>query len=79
MSADGYTLVVDAQEEGGSATGVNGDQNDNSADDSGAVYLVLTTLDLTTQEYGATTQQFIRHCASMVTTLPFYAKTLCPE
>jgi len=39
LSADGNTLVVGARTEGSSATGINGDQADNSARDSGAVYL----------------------------------------
>ncbi len=39
MSADGITLASGARREDSKAIGVNGDQNDNSADDSGAVYL----------------------------------------
>jgi FG-GAP repeat len=38
MSADGNTLVVASYEDSG-ALGVNGDQNDNSVHDSGAVYV----------------------------------------
>ena len=39
LSADGNTLAVGAYLEDSNATGVNGDQTDNSASDSGAVYL----------------------------------------
>ncbi|XZZ37409.1 histidine kinase [Microbulbifer sp. TRSA002] len=39
LSADGYTLAVGAYLEGSGATGVNGDQSDNSAFSSGAVYV----------------------------------------
>jgi len=39
LSADGNTLAVGAHLEGSSATGINGDQSDNSAFISGAVYL----------------------------------------
>lgn len=39
LSADGNTLAVGASHENSSATEINGDQNDNSADDAGAVYL----------------------------------------
>ena len=39
LSADGNTLAVGADYEASNATGVNGDQTDNSASDSGAVYL----------------------------------------
>lgn len=39
LSADGNTLVVGAQHEDSSATGINGDQTDNSAEASGAVYV----------------------------------------
>ena len=39
LSADGNTMAVGANEEDSSATGVNGDQTDNSADWSGAVYV----------------------------------------
>jgi hypothetical protein len=39
LSADGKTLVVGAYGEDSSATGINGDQADNSAEDSGAVYI----------------------------------------
>jgi hypothetical protein len=39
LSRDGSTLAVGAQTEGSAATGVNGDQADNSAADAGAVYV----------------------------------------
>ena len=39
LSADGTTLAVTAGGESSLATGINGDQNDNSADNAGAVYL----------------------------------------
>ena len=39
LSADGNTLAVGAIDEDSSATGINGDQNNNSTPSSGAVYL----------------------------------------
>ncbi|WP_413662035.1 histidine kinase [Microbulbifer sp. CNSA002] len=39
LSADGNTLAVVADSEDSSAIGVNGDQNDNSAESSGAIYV----------------------------------------
>ncbi len=39
LSADGNTLAVGAPTEDSAATGINGDQTDNSADGSGAVYV----------------------------------------
>ena len=39
LSADGNTLAVGAASEGSSATGINGDQNDNAAEEAGAVYV----------------------------------------
>lgn len=39
LSGDGNTLAVGAPLEDSAATGINGDQNDNSAEDSGAVYV----------------------------------------
>ena len=41
MSSDGNTLVVGAPYESGGATGVNGNQNDNAAYASGAVYVFV--------------------------------------
>ena len=39
LSGDGNTLAVGADHEDSAATGVNGDQADNSASDAGAVYV----------------------------------------
>jgi len=39
LSADGTTLVIGAGREDSGATGINGDQSDNSTEDSGAVYV----------------------------------------
>ncbi|QQR89157.1 MAG: FG-GAP repeat protein [Myxococcales bacterium] len=39
LSADSNTLAVGARSEGSSATGINGDQEDNQAQGSGAVYV----------------------------------------
>lgn len=39
ISGDGNTLAVTAQNEASTATGINGDETDNSATDSGAVYV----------------------------------------
>ncbi|MHA0796914.1 hypothetical protein ACXYTJ_07960 [Gilvimarinus sp. F26214L] len=50
LSGDGSTLAVGADSEDSSATGVNGDQTDNSADESGAVYVF-------THEAGTWSQQ----------------------
>ena len=43
LSADGNTLAVSAYFEGSRATGVNGDQADNSIEQSGAVYVFTRT------------------------------------
>ena len=43
LSADGNTLAVGAIGEDGGATGINGDQNDNSQPGSGAVYIFTRT------------------------------------
>ena len=39
LSGDGNTLAVGANGEGGNATGINGNQADNAASQSGAVYV----------------------------------------
>jgi hypothetical protein len=39
LSSDGDTLAVGAYNESSAATGVNGNQADNSVDESGAVYV----------------------------------------
>src|SRR5206468_571351 len=41
VSVCGDTLVVGAPKEDSSATGINGNQDDNSADDSGAAYIFV--------------------------------------
>lgn len=41
LSSDGDTLVVGASEEGSNATGINGDQSDNSSPGAGAVYVFV--------------------------------------
>jgi hypothetical protein len=41
LSDDGNTLAVGADDESSNATGINGDQSDNSADRSGAVYVFV--------------------------------------
>ena len=43
LSADGKTLAIGAFGEGSSATGINGDQADNSADAAGAVYVFTSS------------------------------------
>lgn len=50
LSSDGTTLVVGAEGESSNATGIDGNQNDNSATSSGAVYVF-------TRSGGAWTQQ----------------------
>ena len=41
LSTDGHVMVVGAHGEDGAATGINGNQADNSADDSGAAYVFV--------------------------------------
>ncbi len=50
VAIDGDTLVIGAPNEASAATGVNGDQGDNSADDAGAAYVFV-------REAGTWTQQ----------------------
>ncbi len=50
LSADGDTLVVGAIGEDSNATGIGGDQNDNSASNSGAVYVFTRTNTAWTQQ-----------------------------
>jgi hypothetical protein len=50
ISADGNTLAVGAYHESSNATGINGDQNDNSASASGAVYVFVRNGTTWTQE-----------------------------
>jgi hypothetical protein len=50
VALDGDTLAVGAAGEGSNATGVNGTQSDNSAEDSGAVYVFTRTGSAWTQQ-----------------------------
>jgi hypothetical protein len=50
ISGDGNTLVVGSPMENSAATGINGDQKDNSADDAGAVYVFTRTGDAWMQQ-----------------------------
>ena len=50
MSADGNTLAVSSPHEDGAATGVNGNQKDESAWDAGAVYVFVRAGDRWTQQ-----------------------------
>jgi len=50
LSADGNTLAVGADGEGSAATGVNGDQNDNSLSSAGAVYVFVRSSGLWQQQ-----------------------------
>ena len=50
LSSDGNTLAVGAFEEDSAATGINGNQVDNSATDSGAVYVFTRTAGIWNQQ-----------------------------
>ncbi|MEQ9547426.1 MAG: hypothetical protein RIK85_15595 [Marinobacter sp.] len=50
LSADGNTLAVGAVREGSNATGVGGNQNDNSAGNSGAIYVFTRSAGIWSQE-----------------------------
>lgn len=50
LSADGNTLAVGAKDESSNATGINGNQADNSASDAGAAYVFTRTDGLWAQE-----------------------------
>ena len=50
LSADGNTLVVGARGEESDATGIDGDQGNNSADSAGAVYVFERTADVWAQQ-----------------------------
>ena len=50
LSADGRTLAVGAPHESSAASGVNGNQRDNSVFDAGAVYVFTRTGDSWTQQ-----------------------------
>ncbi|MEW5251631.1 histidine kinase [Microbulbifer discodermiae] len=50
LSADGNTLAIGAPLEGGTATGINGDQSGNTAEESGAVYIFGRNAGIWTQQ-----------------------------
>ena len=50
IAFSGDTLVVGAPQEGSNATGVNGDQTNNNAANSGAVYVFARTAGVWTQQ-----------------------------
>lgn len=50
MSADGLNLVVSASSEDSTATGINGNQSDNAASASGAVYVFTNNADVWSQQ-----------------------------
>src|SRR5262249_30824249 len=50
LSADGNTLAVGADGEASSATGINGNQSDNSWSDAGAVYVFVRSAGVWTQQ-----------------------------
>ena len=50
LSTDGNTLAVGAKGESSAATGINGDQTDNSADNSGAVYIFTRSSNIWSQQ-----------------------------
>ncbi|SNT18970.1 FG-GAP repeat-containing protein [Noviherbaspirillum humi] len=50
LSDDGATLAVSARQEDSAATGINGDEFDNSASDSGAVYVFIRTGSIWSQQ-----------------------------
>src|SRR5690606_41081837 len=50
LSGNGSTLAVGAVSEDSSATGINGDQTDNSASSSGAVYVFSRTANIWSQQ-----------------------------
>ena len=50
VALDGDTLAVGAPEEWGGSTGVNGNQNDNTVPDSGAVYVFTLTANVWSQQ-----------------------------
>jgi FG-GAP repeat protein len=61
MSGDGNTLAVGAQLEDSAATGINGKQNDDSAQESGAVYIFTRNGTTWAQRYyvkGSNTEKF---------------------
>ena len=61
LSGDGSTLLLGAQNEDSAAQGINGRQDDNAADDSGAAYLFTRSGNTWSQQAyikGSNTQQF---------------------
>jgi len=50
LSADGNTLAVGTTREDSTATGINGNQNDNSVDESGALYVFIRSGELWQQQ-----------------------------
>ena len=50
LSADGNTLAVGASDEGSNTTGIGGNQADNSASDSGAVYVFTRSAGIWSQQ-----------------------------
>jgi trimeric autotransporter adhesin len=68
ISADGNTLAVGAENEYSAATGIGGNQNDNTAAQSGAVYVFTRS--------GATWTQQAYIKASNTETLDFFSRTI---
>jgi len=68
LSADGDTLAVGANGEDSAATGINGNQNDNSAEGSGAVYVFIRNAGIWQQ------QAYIK--ASNTETIDRFGRTL---
>jgi FG-GAP repeat protein len=68
MSGDGNTIAVGAQLEDSAAKGINGKQDDDSAQESGAVYIFTRTGTTWTQKYylkGSNTEAFDEFGSSM--------------
>lgn len=68
LSGDGNTLAVGAPNEDGAAKGINGKQDDDSADGAGAVYFFTRTDGTWKQEYyvkGSNTEKFDEFGSSM--------------
>ena len=68
MSGDGNTIAVGAQLEDSAAKGINGKQDDESAQESGAVYIFTRTGTTWTQKYylkGSNTEAFDEFGSSM--------------
>jgi hypothetical protein len=68
LSGDGNTLAVGAPNEDGAAKGINGKQDDDSADGAGAVYFFMRTGSTWKQEYyvkGSNTEKFDEFGSSM--------------